>query len=70
VGTAAGFDSNNAIGRQDALTDKELGVLPRIYVIRNDSQIEGGPKRPAQHVNQRSLPASNRPGDANAKRVC
>ena len=64
VRAAAGLDADDALQRQHLAAGQELGVLAGVDVVGDDGQVDLGPERPAEPLDQRRLARADRPADA------
>ena len=64
VRAAAGLDADDPVQRQHLAAGQELGVLARVDVVGDDSQVDRRPELAAQALDQGRLARADRAADA------
>ena len=68
--TAAGFDTDDALGRKRLVAHQERGVLLRVDVVGHHGDFEAPAQRATQGERQGGLARANRAADAHPQRLC
>src|SRR5260221_1940325 len=68
VRTAAGLDTDDALGSQRLVADEKLRVFLGVDVVRHDGDLVAAAQRTAKRKRQRGLARADRSADAHAQR--
>ena len=69
VRAAAGFHTDDAVGRQHALAEKELGILAGVDIVSDDGERDLVLEPLAEAEDAHRLPGTDRAADAKAERT-